>query len=76
MKILNSLSAALVMVGALAAPLANAAAVHDVARFTDTTLPRNDDGSTSLVGLGFNIWLGSAEGEEQIMRDGDFLLEA
>jgi aminopeptidase len=28
-----------------------------------------------VVGLGFNIWLGSADGEEQIMRDGMFLLE-
>ena len=28
-----------------------------------------------VVGLGFNIWLGNAEGEEQIMRDGDFLIE-
>ena len=29
-----------------------------------------------VVGLGFNIWLGSAAGEEQIMRDGDFLIGA
>ena len=29
-----------------------------------------------VVGLGFNIWLGNAEGEEQIMRDGKFLIEA
>jgi aminopeptidase len=29
-----------------------------------------------VVGLGFNIWLGDADGEEQIMRDGEFLLEA
>ena len=28
-----------------------------------------------VVGLGFNIWLGDAKGEEQIMRDGEFLLE-
>ena len=27
-----------------------------------------------VVGLRFNIWLGNAEGEEQIMRDGDFLI--
>ncbi len=27
-----------------------------------------------VVGLGFNIWLGDAAGEEQIMRDGVFLL--
>ena len=29
-----------------------------------------------VVGLGFNIWLGGAEGEEQIMRDGKFLIGA
>ena len=29
-----------------------------------------------VVGLGFNIWLGNAAGEEQIMRDGDFLIDA
>jgi aminopeptidase len=27
-----------------------------------------------VVGLRFNIWLGNAEGEEQIMRDGEFLI--
>ncbi len=29
-----------------------------------------------VVGLGFNIWLESPEGEEQIMRDGRFLISA
>lgn len=29
-----------------------------------------------VVGLHFNIWLGSTEGEEQIMREGKFLIEA
>ncbi len=29
-----------------------------------------------VVGLGFNIWLGDADGEEQIMRDGEFLISA
>ncbi len=29
-----------------------------------------------VVGLSFNIWLGSSEGEEQIMREGKFLIEA
>jgi aminopeptidase len=29
-----------------------------------------------VVGLGFDIWLGGPEGEEQIMRDGKFLIEA
>ena len=28
-----------------------------------------------VVGLRFNIWLGNAEGEEQIMRDGVFLID-
>jgi len=28
-----------------------------------------------VVGLEFNIWLGGAEGEEQIMRDGKFLIQ-
>ena len=28
-----------------------------------------------VVGLRFNIWLGNAAGEEQIMRDGEFLIE-
>ena len=27
-----------------------------------------------VVGLEFNIWLGGADGEEQIMRDGKFLV--
>ncbi len=29
-----------------------------------------------VVGLGFNIWLESDDGEEQIMREGKFLIEA
>ena len=29
-----------------------------------------------VVGLGFNIWLGDADGEEQIMREGEFLIDA
>lgn len=28
-----------------------------------------------VVGLGFNIWLGGADGETQIMREGTFLIE-
>ena len=28
-----------------------------------------------VVGLRFNIWLGNAAGEEQIMRDGEFLID-
>lgn len=34
---------------------ADAGAVHDAALFTDNTLARNDDGSTGLVNIGFNI---------------------
>jgi hypothetical protein len=41
---------------AVAAALpAHAGAIHDAALFTDNTLARNDDGSTGLVGIGFNI---------------------
>ena len=29
-----------------------------------------------VVGLGFNIWLETDDGEEQIMRDGKFLIAA
>ena len=29
-----------------------------------------------VVGLGFNIWLGGTAGDEQIMQDGQFLIEA
>ena len=29
-----------------------------------------------VVGLRFNIWLGNADGEEQIMRDGEFLIDS
>jgi aminopeptidase len=29
-----------------------------------------------VVGIRFNIWIGNADGEEQIMRDGTFLIEA
>jgi leucyl aminopeptidase (aminopeptidase T) len=28
-----------------------------------------------VVGIGFNIWVGSAQGEEQIMREGKFLIQ-
>lgn len=40
-----------------------------------TGAPWKSSTHIDVVGLGFNIWLGDAEGEEQIMRDGDFLLE-
>ena len=42
---------------------------HTGAPWTSTT-------HIDVVGLGFNIWLESAAGEEQIMRDGHFLITA
>ena len=42
---------------------------HTGAEWTSTT-------HIDVVGLNFNIWLGGPEGEEQIMREGKFLIEA
>ncbi len=39
-----------------------------------TGAPWKSSTHIDVVGLGFNIWLGDAGGEEQIMRDGAFLL--
>jgi leucyl aminopeptidase (aminopeptidase T) len=39
-----------------------------------TGAPWKSSTHIDVVGLGFNIWLGNASGEEQIMRDGQFLL--
>lgn len=39
---------------ALAAPV-QAGAIHDVAKFTDSTLAANDDGSTALQDIGFSL---------------------
>ena len=39
-----------------------------------TGAPWKSSTHIDVVGLGFNIWLGDAKGEEQIMRDGEFLL--
>jgi aminopeptidase len=41
-----------------------------------TGAPWKSSTHIDVVGLGFNIWLGDADGEEQIMRDGEFLIEA
>ncbi len=41
-----------------------------------TGAPWRSSTHIDVVGLGFNIWLGNAAGEEQIMRDGEFLIEA
>lgn len=50
---LGTLLAAAIM--ALVTPVSFAGAIHDAALFTDNTLAANDDGSTSLVGIGFGI---------------------
>ena len=39
-----------------------------------TGAPWKSSTHIDVVGLGFNIWLGDAEGEEQIMRGGEFLI--
>jgi leucyl aminopeptidase (aminopeptidase T) len=41
-----------------------------------TGAPWKSSTHIDVVGLGFNIWLGGADGEEQIMREGKFLIEA
>lgn len=51
---ISCLSAAILMVAALAGP-AQAAAIRDAASFTGNTLAANDDGSTGLVNIGFGI---------------------
>jgi aminopeptidase len=40
-----------------------------------TGAPWKSSTHIDVVGLEFSIWLGDAEGEEQIMRDGEFLLD-
>ena len=41
-----------------------------------TGAPWKSSTHIDVVGLRFNIWLGDSAGEEQIMRDGHFLIEA
>jgi leucyl aminopeptidase (aminopeptidase T) len=41
-----------------------------------TGAPWKSSTHIDVVGLDFSIWLGDADGEEQIMRDGQFLLDA
>jgi aminopeptidase len=41
-----------------------------------TGAPWKSSTHIDVVGLEFSIWLGNAEGEEQIMRDGEFLLDS
>lgn len=52
MRIFSIATSVLLAVAPLAA---NAGAIRDQATFTTNTLPRNDDGSTGLVNLGFSI---------------------
>jgi len=52
MRIFSIATAVVLAVSPLAA---NAGAIRDQATFTTNTLPRNDDGSTGLVNLGFSI---------------------
>lgn len=52
---LAQLTLASVMTFVLAAPPTHAGAIHDATLFTDYTLPRNDDGSTGQVALGFTL---------------------
>ena len=40
-----------------------------------TGAPWKSSTHIDVVGLGFNIWLGDAQGEEQIMREGKFLID-
>lgn len=40
-----------------------------------TGAPWKSSTHIDVVGLGFNIWLGDADGETQIMRDGTFLIQ-
>ncbi len=40
-----------------------------------TGAPWKSSTHIDVVGLQFSIWLGNADGEEQIMRDGEFLLD-
>jgi leucyl aminopeptidase (aminopeptidase T) len=41
-----------------------------------TGAPWKSSTHIDVVGLEFSIWLGDADGEEQIMRDGQFLIDA
>jgi len=41
-----------------------------------TGAPWKSSTHIDVVGLEFSIWLGDAQGEEQIMRDGQFLIDA
>jgi len=53
--IMNKLSAFLLVCSLATTGLAQACAIRDLNLFTGNTLTANDDGSTALVNLGFNI---------------------
>lgn len=51
---------------------AQAGAIHDATRFTDNTLPANDDGSTALVNIGFNVnFYGVSQGNLYVNNNGN-----
>ena len=54
MKKFALISSAMILAAAFAAPV-QAGAIHDAGSFVGNTLPANDDGSTGLVNIGFNI---------------------
>lgn len=71
---LKRIPALTVLVSALvlAGPVVQAGAIHDVALFTGDTLPRNDDGSTGLVSLGFTVnFYGSSYGSLYVNNNGN-----
>ncbi len=49
-----------------------AGAIHDASQFTDYSLPRNDDGSTGLVNLGFSVnFYGSSLSQLYVNNNGN-----
>lgn len=67
---LKTLSAALLI--ALGTSFAHAGAIHDASRFTDNTLVANDDGSTSLVSIGFSVnFYGNTYGSLYVNNNGN-----
>lgn len=56
---------------------AQAAAIHDSALFTDSTLPANDDGSTGLVNIGFNVnFFGTTYSQLYVNNNGNVTFDA
>jgi hypothetical protein len=55
LSIAQLVAAAGLAVAVVVAPTAEAAAIHNAAKFTDFTLAANDDGSSGPVGIGFDV---------------------